>query len=759
MRLTLRTMLAYLDDILEPGDAEQLGQKIEESKFASDLVHRIRNSTRRLRLGVPKLEGKGMGLDPNTVAEYLDNTLRPEDVPDFEKVCLESDVHLAEVASCHQILTLVLGEPAEIEHAVRERVYRLDRGRDGADPESGLDGDNGDGAKSAPRVAVAAAASPRKHAEPPPPDYMRSGTGVRVRSLAITLVLTFLAVALGLRAIGPFNRDHLFWRFLFGGGSQVVQSTDSPAVAAEPMVETQVRRPAGSTNGSAAQLSSSGPSSSAEAVLELTDGAAQRRDLTPAAESEGPEPVAALETRSAEEPRVESSPAAGPDVETVESRLKVLDKSPEPVSGEPLSGEPVSEEPVSGEPLPEERAEGGPVVARTASSVGRYISDEEILGRLDAESDEWFSLPADATLAAGNQLVVLPTYRPQILLSHGMKVTLSGESRIHLMPPDADGAPQLELVYGRAIIVPVGDADAKISIQVGARRASLRFSDMESAAAVEVRRYLSPGSDPENTAPQDVALVYATSGQVGWQEEAVKATLNAGQLLAFAGSDAVKILDAATLPTWIDGIELTGIERRGSHELRDYITTDRPLGLALMERTEFRKQEVRALACRALAALEIYDPLLRALNDDRQRIFERSHFDTLRFSVSRGPQSAMRLREMIERLYGDEASDIYRLCWGYAPEQLPAGAATELVEHLKSETMCVRALAIWNLQRITGMSHAFFPWRTPDQERTKTNRWRQSLQEGRIVYAEAPVPIPELPAPGEETAPAASGDR
>src|SRR6478752_2730067 len=125
MRLTLRTMLAYLDNVLEPAETATLGKKIEESEFASGLVHRIQGVMKKLRMDAPKVDGKGIGNDANTVAEYLDSSLPQDRVAEFERVCLESDKHLCEVAACHQVLTLVLGKAADVPTDLRQRIYAL----------------------------------------------------------------------------------------------------------------------------------------------------------------------------------------------------------------------------------------------------------------------------------------------------------------------------------------------------------------------------------------------------------------------------------------------------------------------------------------------------------------------------------------------------------------------------------------------------------------------------------------------------------
>jgi hypothetical protein len=130
MRLTLRTLLAWLDDTLPAAEVKQIGKQVAESPYAQELVDRTYRVTRQRRLLVPANSGPD-AIDPNLVAEYLDNHLTAEQVADYEKKCLTSDVALAEVASVHQILSLI-GQKAKVPTEAKNRMYRLIKGRESA---------------------------------------------------------------------------------------------------------------------------------------------------------------------------------------------------------------------------------------------------------------------------------------------------------------------------------------------------------------------------------------------------------------------------------------------------------------------------------------------------------------------------------------------------------------------------------------------------------------------------------------------------
>jgi hypothetical protein len=132
MRLTLRTLLAWLDDTLQPAQVRAIGKQVSESAFAQELSDRIHRVTRQRRLSVPGSSGPD-GSDPNVVASYLDNDLDADAVADYEKRCLTSDVHLAEVASVHQILSL-LGQKVKVPAEARARMYHLVKGREALVP-------------------------------------------------------------------------------------------------------------------------------------------------------------------------------------------------------------------------------------------------------------------------------------------------------------------------------------------------------------------------------------------------------------------------------------------------------------------------------------------------------------------------------------------------------------------------------------------------------------------------------------------------
>ena len=126
MRLTLRTLLAHLDNTLDPPQAEALKEKLDQSGFAKQLVQRIQLVLANSGLSAPSPDAAGPVEEANVISEYLDSTLPEEQVAEIERACLESDAHLAEAAATHQILTIVLRkQKAEIPHDLRRRIYDL----------------------------------------------------------------------------------------------------------------------------------------------------------------------------------------------------------------------------------------------------------------------------------------------------------------------------------------------------------------------------------------------------------------------------------------------------------------------------------------------------------------------------------------------------------------------------------------------------------------------------------------------------------
>ena len=205
MRLTLRTMLAYLDNILEPNDAEVLGSKISESEFASELVYRTLSSTRKANLNAPPLDGRGIGGDPNSVAEYLDNTLDETRIPGFEKVCLESDMFLSEVACCHSILSICIDQPVTVENEMRDRVLSMVEASLAKTQELAE-------TESQPKSVLENLIEPKPAGAP---EYIKKKANPLWQA---TVIMTFLSLMMiiGLRAIGPFDNTHPWVGSMFG---------------------------------------------------------------------------------------------------------------------------------------------------------------------------------------------------------------------------------------------------------------------------------------------------------------------------------------------------------------------------------------------------------------------------------------------------------------------------------------------------------------------------------------------------------------
>jgi len=717
MRLTLRTMLAYLDDILEPDDTEDIGKKIEESEFASNLVHRTRDSMRRLRLGVPAVFGRGLAEDPNSVAEYLDNTLSAERVGEFEKICLESDVHLAEVASCHQILTLVLGEPAEIDPRSRQRMYGLAAHVDAPPVQT-------DSLK--PEVAARALATPpptSRRVKPEVPEYLRESRS-RFWPVAAMVAVAALVTLAGLVVLDPLEiRERLL------AGGQAVEEPAAESTAAPPADTSTATAPAAPDQATADDAATAAPPPA--------ENAAPSTDSEPAPPVDNPEAALPLPEGDAPGPAAE---AATPEDPAAEPATPAADAAaPEPNAELPASeaATPDAEMPLEGDaaaaPSSENDAPSGAADDEPAPSLGRFTSKKEVLLRYDADSGQWLRLAAMSPLSKGDQLLSLPLFRPMLTLSTSLTMQAEGAAKVDLIGWSDAQSPVVSIEYGRWIMSTVGKADNSLVLKFGDQQIQLTFIDGDAQLALDVHRVLPAGADPE-ASPVELAVdLYATSGSLRVREGDKTLELTTPQHVALGTVSAAPAVEGE-FPKWVSSEALTDLERSSMTKVEPLLPSEKPVDVALRELALSRQREVRALAIRSLATLGDFEACVDSLNDPQAKSFWPNAMEELRAAVARSPETAAKVRVTFEKRRSADAPHLFRMLWGYSVNDLKSGADRDLVDALDNASLDMRVMSFLNLLSIVGPgTHGYRPEDTVAKRQRAYNAWKEKRRQGKIL--------------------------
>ena len=624
MRLTLRTLLAYLDDQLARKDAEEIGTKIEKSDFAQRLQRRIRMLLNRRNISAPKVLMHGIG-DPNLVAEYLDSTLPPDQVADFEKICLESDIHLAEVAACHQIL-ISLGRSESIASELRQRIYRLNKFPiDEAHIDADSDSDtviekHGDiqeqfvdslAEKIVPGHDIFELSAPSHHQDLPWDDDQKdelkgsapkplANKQRRVKVLPIlaavaSIMLLALLIVYATRDLGKPTASQ--------GSTKQEDAAKENSDGNEGFDEQAFK-----------DLEKLSPQSAGKDSDQFPDSADKKAPDT-ANEEKQPSNV---RTETVPVPPADNSPK-----QEIDNR-KVIEISFDDIK-------PLGKIDAGNDPARLGKAELlGFEVQAVGEAVASLDTGTNLLARLDAGSDAWTIVPGESPIKAHEILLTFPFFRPQMIFG-GVKVTACGAGAAQVLPVSEKNVAGLLIQSGRFLFQTAeGKGFSEFRIQVGDVSGSLTLADQQSVLALEVVKYLPPGIDPESEeASQQGKTIVQISGVAGrgmWGDQRDVMRLEKGDVKVYVSGQQPRSGRMQSEPNWTAGDAVSDFELADKDLLYSLASRGATIEAALLDalKADTFTEAVRARLLAQICLLQLGDgPSLVALLDDPAPVFTR----------------------------------------------------------------------------------------------------------------------------------------
>ena len=771
MRLTLRTLLAWLDGVLPGDEQQQLSTKVASSAFATQLVERIRTAVGRTAIGAPQPDGRGLTEDPNSVAEYLDNTLLSEQLEAFERICLESEVHLAEVSACHGLLAEVSRDPA-LQHRLkpedRDHLQQRLRGL-----LAGVEDRAATERAAAEQVAAdrAAAAAVFEDA------HYESRETARAMRAAMTQAAGVggAAVALASGEVNPRQPSADPAAVAAPGrgarrGRSSLAAWISAAIAAAlllSLVGVLIWSLIGKDSRRLPELARAEDLNQPAAPVE--EGA-NRPDDKPQPPPEEPAPAA---DAVAEKPVVAAAVAAETAV-AAPATAEVVAVSPPAAA-------------MTAPPVPTLVADAAPANAATdpGEPVG-FVGGEGLLLRLAGTVDngEWTLFPVGSALQQREDLLVPPGCQPELHV-RGVTIRLLPETRA-VLSLDADGTPRIEVLFGRAV-ARASRADARLGVTTAALVGVIDGGLLDPVAIqVDLGRFA--GADPLNTPPLIQAQILATSRGLAWRQTAAgghpvetpltgieaQGMLDAGMAIRWRSNapGQVAVDRSQGLPPWIEsGSRSERLEKAAGEVLVAKVATTTPLARALRELAADKRAENRMLAASTLALIGEFDDLVEQLAADgpgrklEARQWTQLENATVPLALARGGSKLY--TSFANRGPHGKADALWAMARGFTDEELAAGADQALVEALDDPSLIVRRYASKSLVDMTQPAAAdrlrYRPDGLPDMRRDGVTWWRGQLEKGLLrrtpgtTADRGPLPIPTPPA-GSAADPEAEGN-
>lgn len=756
MRLTLRTLLAYRDGVLSNAQTSDLHKRIQQSELASNLLRRIEASLQR-GLMTPSLHGSGIAGDANLVAEYLDDTIHGDKVPEFERICIsESEAHLAELAHCHQLMAEALNAqvsvPAEfkskilsmVDPATRDEIAKqigtevkaeaiVDRKKIDAMPlEEGkirrldkghLESKNG---KVVGGEADPTALSSKKAIlqNPQVQAPMVSSGGGTIKPQGLDLESSQLAREVPEYLAGS-GRDG--WRLPLAIGAMVallgllIWQALGPLEHVRELLalnETPVQKPAAEAVPVIAVPVIADPESSKEPQAKIAE-VDSANVATPNAEDierefpPSPDNIAALSKADVTNPAV--PPATESDV--------VPDK-PAPPATEVAAGE--VNQLMSLTLLPREGSQA--VVFVTSTAEGKPTEVARVA-------------PATA-IPMNSEIVVPPAMNATLDLGGKASWQTCGPSKLRIGIDEQLATVQTTLCRA---IVQNGPHGNQIAVRTPAGDCTIKFADATSMVAIEVgHRQIASGTLVDNRAYAPVLIVVGVEGSATVMANSAdpaerERKLAIGDGLAWVAGMHRKF-KLGEIPSWYRHSADRAIDWQASKDLDQLVAPGANARELLEKLCLHRRPETGALSQQINLMVGNWDSFMPFLGTENMR----SHWDrTLGLAnvlLASDLDQAKRLQKTLMTETSSVGADLFQLIIGVPEDQQPADFLPNLIAKLDGQEMSERVLAAYQLKKLTGKDHGFQP---AQPNRASVQQWRRDLATNHIQLLPIGDPIYE----------------